>query len=107
MYQFIKNNNGNLFVNADNKLLADLSNAINRITFGTSEANDFIGVITDCNPFVKLKCKSKNDKQTLNEKEIMEIVACKVCQVHLPKSEALIGSDGFYCSEAHRREAGR
>ena len=35
-----------------------------------------------------------------------EMVACGVCQVHLPKSEALIGRDGFYCSEAHRREAG-
>ena len=34
-----------------------------------------------------------------------EIVACSVCQVHLPKSEALIGSDGIYCSEAHRRQA--
>ncbi|MDB5929778.1 MAG: hypothetical protein JWR60_1485 [Polaromonas sp.] len=37
---------------------------------------------------------------------ITEIVACEVCQVHLPRSEALIGGDGFYCSEAHRREAG-
>ena len=34
-----------------------------------------------------------------------EMVACGVCHVHLPKSEALIGGDGFYCSEAHRREA--
>ena len=40
------------------------------------------------------------------EKEITEMVACGVCHVHLPKSEALIGRDGFYCSEAHRREAG-
>jgi len=39
-------------------------------------------------------------------KEITEIVACGVCHVHLPKSEALIGREGFYCSEAHRREAG-
>ncbi len=39
-------------------------------------------------------------------KEITEMVACGVCHVHLPKSEALIGRDGFYCSEAHRREAG-
>lgn len=39
---------------------------------------------------------------------ITEIVACSVCQVHLPKSEALIGHEGkqFFCSEAHRREAG-
>ena len=34
-----------------------------------------------------------------------EMVACSVCQVHLPKSEALIGNDGIYCSEAHRRQA--
>ncbi|MEO8013921.1 PP0621 family protein [Polaromonas sp.] len=39
-------------------------------------------------------------------KKITEMVACDVCHVHLPKSEALIGRDGFYCSEAHRREAG-
>ncbi|MDB5869892.1 MAG: hypothetical protein JWP96_2224 [Polaromonas sp.] len=37
---------------------------------------------------------------------VTEIVACEVCHVHLPQSEALIGRSGFYCSEAHRREAG-
>jgi uncharacterized protein len=38
---------------------------------------------------------------------VTEIVACNVCQVHLPKSEALIGREGgVYCSQAHRREAG-
>jgi uncharacterized protein len=41
-----------------------------------------------------------------DKKEITEMVACAVCHVHLPKSDALIGRDGFYCSEAHRREAG-
>ncbi|MFC5520447.1 PP0621 family protein [Polaromonas jejuensis] len=35
-----------------------------------------------------------------------EVVACSVCQVHLPRSEALIGAKGIYCSEAHRRQAG-
>ena len=34
-----------------------------------------------------------------------EMVACSVCQVHLPRSEALIGREGVYCSEAHRRQA--
>ena len=37
---------------------------------------------------------------------VTEIVACEVCGVHLPKSEALIGNKGIYCSDAHRREAG-
>ena len=40
------------------------------------------------------------------EKEITEMVACAVCHVHLPKSDALINRNGFYCSEAHRRETG-
>ena len=40
------------------------------------------------------------------EKAITETVVCALCKVHLPQSEALIGRDGFYCSEAHRREAG-
>jgi uncharacterized protein len=40
-------------------------------------------------------------------KGITEMVACDVCHVHLPKSEALAGGKGFYCSEAHRREAAR
>lgn len=34
-----------------------------------------------------------------------EMVACSVCGVHLPRSDALIGPSGIYCSEAHRRQA--
>ena len=36
---------------------------------------------------------------------ITEIVACEICGVHLPKTEALIGNKGIYCSDAHRRQA--
>jgi uncharacterized protein len=35
-----------------------------------------------------------------------EIVACRVCHVHLPLSEALNGSRGTYCSAEHRQQAG-
>jgi len=45
------------------------------------------------------------DGQASSEKEITEMVACALCHVHLPRSDALIGNDSFYCSEAHRREA--
>jgi uncharacterized protein len=31
-----------------------------------------------------------------------EIVACAVCKVHLPRTEALPGKHGLYCSAAHR-----
>ena len=34
-----------------------------------------------------------------------EIIACDVCSVHLPRTEALMGGRGVYCSEAHRRQA--
>jgi uncharacterized protein len=40
------------------------------------------------------------------DKEATEIVACGVCHVHLPRTEALIGPGGVYCSAAHRRQAG-
>lgn len=34
------------------------------------------------------------------------IVACAVCGVHLPKTEALTGPNAHYCCDAHRRQAG-
>jgi uncharacterized protein len=34
-----------------------------------------------------------------------EIIACDVCSVHLPRSEALPGGRGIYCSDAHRKQA--
>lgn len=37
---------------------------------------------------------------------VTEMVACDVCHVHLPRSDALIGNKGIYCSDAHRRQAG-
>lgn len=40
------------------------------------------------------------------ETAVAEMVACDVCHVHLPKSDALTGGKGIYCSDAHRREAG-
>ncbi|MDB5953562.1 PP0621 family protein [Ramlibacter sp.] len=38
----------------------------------------------------------------------LAMVSCQVCGVHLPKPDAVIGSDGlFYCSQEHRQRAGR
>lgn len=33
-----------------------------------------------------------------------DMVACSRCGVHLPRSEALPGRGGLFCSEAHRGE---
>jgi uncharacterized protein len=38
-------------------------------------------------------------------KPATEVVACAVCDVHLPRADALPGGKGFYCSDAHRRQA--
>jgi uncharacterized protein len=34
-----------------------------------------------------------------------EIIACSLCHVHLPRTEALAGKHGLYCSAAHRQQA--
>jgi uncharacterized protein len=48
---------------------------------------------------------ARRPQQASQNNALTEIVACDVCQVHLPRSEALIGSKGIYCSDAHRRQA--
>lgn len=71
MYQFIEQKGGKLFVNMDNQLLVELSKGIPKITFGTSSSLDFTGQLVDCNPFVKLKCKAKEDTQSIEEKLVI------------------------------------
>ena len=72
LYQYIGQHKGKLFVNADNELLMKLSGQIDRITFGASKEASYQGVMLESNPFVKLKCKSSEDKQALNEKNQIE-----------------------------------
>jgi uncharacterized protein len=50
---------------------------------------------------------ARRPQQPGTKNALTEIVACDVCQVHLPRSEALIGNKGVYCSDAHRRQADR
>jgi len=33
-----------------------------------------------------------------------EVVACAVCSVHLPRTDAVAGKHGLYCSAAHRQQ---
>lgn len=49
---------------------------------------------------------SRPDRATKKSAQATEVVACSVCQVHLPRAEAVTGHKGLYCSEAHRRQAG-
>ncbi len=71
LYNFIRQKKGKVFVNADNKLLQKLSEGMDKITFGTLKGADYIGEFVESNPFVKLKCKAKNDTQSIDEKPII------------------------------------
>lgn len=51
------------------------------------------------------KKQTRNPSKTASLGKATEIVACQVCQVHLPLNEALNGSQGFYCSAEHRQQA--
>lgn len=43
-------------------------------------------------------------RQKLDEPE--RVLACRHCGVHVPESEGVRNSDGFYCCEAHQRQHG-
>lgn len=72
LYDYIKQKKGKLFVNADNDLLMRLAGTADKITFGTSEVTDYYGILMESNPFVKLKCKSKQDQQPIENKKLIE-----------------------------------
>lgn len=46
-----------------------------------------------------------NRRNTVKKKSTIEsiIVKCAVCEVHVPKSEAVEAEGVFYCSDAHRK----
>ena len=49
--------------------------------------------------------RANASKKPASLEKATEIVACQVCQVHLPRSESLPGKNGLYCSAEHRRQA--
>ena len=52
------------------------------------------------------KKQTRSSQKPVVLEKATEIVACQVCHVHLPRNEALIGSNGLYCSAEHRQQAG-
>ena len=41
-----------------------------------------------------------------SSRNVTDMVACDVCQVHLPRTDAITSGRGTFCSEAHRRQGG-
>lgn len=48
----------------------------------------------------------KRDVLPRKEKSAEDMVRCAVCQVNLPRSEALLSQGKFYCCDEHRRRGG-
>ena len=51
------------------------------------------------------EAREKAPTQPKQKMVTTDMVACDVCHVHLPRSEALTGPKGNYCSDEHRKQA--
>ncbi len=57
LYQYLKNKNGLLFVNADNELLCKRASGIRMETYGTTNQATVQGILVKTDPFVQLRWK--------------------------------------------------
>ncbi|NVN94247.1 MAG: UDP-N-acetylmuramoyl-tripeptide--D-alanyl-D-alanine ligase [Bacteroidetes bacterium] len=60
LYKAVQKNNGKIFINTDNKLLLDLSNKIDKITYGNTQNEYCYGNVVKANPFVEIKYFNEN-----------------------------------------------
>jgi uncharacterized protein len=49
--------------------------------------------------------KVTRQKPPVNPSDPQEMVSCQLCAVHVPKSDAVPGRNGLYCSAEHRQRA--
>lgn len=72
LYRFIANNEGQLFVNDDDKVLTELAGNIDKYTYGTTTEPDIIGKFEGAAPFVKFRWKAKSDPFAFDEAQLVE-----------------------------------
>jgi len=58
LFRYISETHGTLFVNSDDKLLMDLSEGTQRITYGTTSKADIQAILTAENPFLQITWNS-------------------------------------------------
>jgi len=68
LYEYIKNNNGKVFVNYDDPKLFKLSGNLPKITYGKSQNADYFGEIHKTNKFLKITFSCK---KSLNKKYVI------------------------------------
>lgn len=54
----------------------------------------------------KFMAGKRRDELPRKEKTSENMVRCEVCQVNLPRSEALLSQGKFYCCDEHRQRGG-
>lgn len=58
LYDFIRNNEGTLFVNNNHQILSDMAAGINTITYGVDNENHCTGIVTESFPLVKMSFRT-------------------------------------------------
>ncbi|HIA06058.1 MAG TPA: UDP-N-acetylmuramoyl-tripeptide--D-alanyl-D-alanine ligase [Flavobacteriales bacterium] len=61
LYQFLKSNDGQVFVNRDNTMLMDLSKGMNPVFYGSSEDSDCRGTLLDVDGHLKVSYCQQGD----------------------------------------------
>lgn len=79
LYQFIRNNNGKIFLNSDNELLVSLTTDLEKITYGTKKNSFCQCKMEDSFPFLKIKFNDKIVSSQLFGKYNFENIASTIC----------------------------
>lgn len=66
LYDFLRQNQGKVFINADDELLTKISKDLNTITYGTSDDYYCMGKLIQTHPTVKAEWKCGNNKGKVN-----------------------------------------
>lgn len=105
MYQYIGAHNGTLFVNKDNELLMKLSNNINKVTYGTADA-DIKGKLLSANPYLSVEWNGhKIDTQLVGDYNFENVMAA-ICIGSYFKVEAkdIVEALSSYCPTNNRSQ---
>ncbi len=68
LYNFLIKNNGKVFINTDNEILAEISEGLEKIAYGSGKENYCRGKFINSTPFVSLEYESLNTKGIIHSK---------------------------------------
>ncbi len=68
LYNFLIKNNGKVFINTDNEILAEISEGLEKITYGSERGNYCRGKFINSTPYVSLEYESTNTKDIIHSK---------------------------------------